>query len=137
VATGIALISATFGIGGGAGLVLSGLIVDHLSYEWIFWFGLAVVLVAIVATRLFVPESPVKSPARIDWTGAALLSAGLVSLLLAVSEGNRWGWASPEIIGLFAAAFAILASWARFEARTREPLVTSTRCACAASGPPT
>ncbi len=37
VATGIGLISATFGIGGGAGLVLSGLIVDHLAYEWIFW----------------------------------------------------------------------------------------------------
>ena len=39
VATGIGLISATFGIGGGAGLVLSGLIVDNLSYRWIFWFG--------------------------------------------------------------------------------------------------
>jgi EmrB/QacA subfamily drug resistance transporter len=123
VATGIGLISATFGIGGGAGLVLSGLIVDHLSYEWIFWFGFAVVAVAIVATRLFVPESPVKSPARIDWTGAALLSAGLVCLLLAVSEGNRWGWTSPEILGLFAAAAAILILWARFEARAPEPLV--------------
>ena len=76
VATGIGLISATFGIGGGAGLVLSGLIVDHLSYEWIFWFGLAVVLVAIVATHLFIPESPVKSPARIDWAGAACCRPG-------------------------------------------------------------
>src|SRR5919107_3818532 len=53
VATGIGLISATFGIGGGAGLVLSGLIVDHLSYRWIFWFGLVVVLVAMVAAHLF------------------------------------------------------------------------------------
>ena len=74
VATGIGLISATFGIGGGAGLVLSGLIVDHLSYRWIFWFGLVVVVIAMVATRLFVPESPVKSPARIDFAGAALAS---------------------------------------------------------------
>jgi EmrB/QacA subfamily drug resistance transporter len=123
VATGIGLISATFGIGGGAGLVLSGLIVDHLSYEWIFWFGLIMVIVAIVATHLFVPESPVKSPARIDWTGAALLSAGLVCLLLAVSEGERWGWGSPEIIGLFAVAAVILVVWVRLERRTREPLV--------------
>ena len=52
VATGIGLISATFGIGGGAGLVLSGLIVDHLSYRWIFWFGLVVVIIATVATHL-------------------------------------------------------------------------------------
>ena len=123
VATGIGLISATFGIGGGAGLVLSGVIVDHLSYEWIFWLGFAVVAVAIVATHFFVPESPVKSPARIDFAGAGLLSAGLVFLLLAVSEGNRWGWGSPEILGLFTAAVAVLAYWVRFEQRVPEPLV--------------
>ena len=123
VATGIGLISATFGIGGGAGLVLSGLIVDHLSYEWIFWFGFAVVVVAIVATHFFVPESPVKSPARIDWTGTALLSTGLVCLLLAVSEGARWGWGSAPIVGLFAGAVVILAIWVRFEQRVPEPLV--------------
>jgi EmrB/QacA subfamily drug resistance transporter len=123
VATGIGLISATFGIGGGGGLVLSGLIVDHLSYEWIFWFGFAVVVLAIVATHLWVPESPVKAPARIDFAGAALLSAALVCLLLALSEGGRWGWGSPEIVGLFAAAAAILAGWVSFERRLPAPLV--------------
>ena len=123
VATGIGLISATFGIGGAAGLVLSGLIVDHLSYEWIFWLGFAVVVVAIVATHFFVPESPVKSPAKIDFAGAGLFSAGLVFLLLAVSEGNRWGWGSPEILGLFAAAALVLAYWVHFEQRVAEPLV--------------
>jgi EmrB/QacA subfamily drug resistance transporter len=123
VATGIGLISATFGIGGGGGLVLSGLIVDNLSYEWIFWFGFVVVALAIVATHLWVPESPVKSPARIDFAGAALLSAALVCLLLALSEGGRWGWGSPEIVGLFAAAAALLAVWVRFEQRVPEPLV--------------
>jgi EmrB/QacA subfamily drug resistance transporter len=123
VASGIGLISATFGIGGGAGLVLSGLIVDHLSYRWIFWFGLVVVLIATVATHLFVPESPVKSPARIDFTGAALLSGGLTSLLLAVSEGNRWGWGSPQIMGLFAVAAVLLVVWVLFEQRAHEPLV--------------
>jgi EmrB/QacA subfamily drug resistance transporter len=123
VATGIGLISATFGIGGGAGLVLSGLIVDHLSYRWIFWFGLVVVLIAMVAAHLFVPESPVKSPARIDFGGAALLSAGLTSMLLAVSEGNRWGWGSAPILGLFAAAAVILFVWVIYERRAPEPLV--------------
>ena len=123
VASGIGLISATFGIGGGAGLVLSGLIVDHLSYRWIFWFGLVVVLIATIATHLFVPESPVKSPARIDFAGAALLSGGLTCLLLAVSEGNRWGWGSPQIIGLFAAAAILLVVWLLFEQRAHEPLV--------------
>jgi EmrB/QacA subfamily drug resistance transporter len=123
VAAGIGLISATFGIGGGAGLVLSGVIVDHLSYEWLFWLGLGVVVPATVATHLFVPESPVKSPARIDWGGAALLSAGLVALLVAVSEGNSWGWSSARVVGLFAAAALLLSAWVAFEQRVREPLV--------------
>jgi len=98
-------------------------IVDNLSYEWIFWFGFVVVLIAIVATRLFVPESPVKSPARVDYLGAVLLSGGLVCLLVAVSEGNRWHWGSGRIIALFAAAVALLVIWVRYEQRTREPLV--------------
>ncbi|MFP5379382.1 MAG: MFS transporter [Vicinamibacteria bacterium] len=123
VATGIGLISATFGIGGGAGLVLSGLIVDNLSYEWLFWFGLVVVVIAIIATHLFVPESPVKTPSRIDWGGAALLSAGLIALLVAVSEGNSWGWDSVRVIGLFAAAAILLSIWVIFETRVAQPLV--------------
>jgi EmrB/QacA subfamily drug resistance transporter len=123
VASGIGLISATFGIGGGGGLVLSGVIVDHLSYEWIFWFGLIVVLIAMVATHLFVPESPIKTPAKIDWGGAALLSAGLVSLLLGVSEGDNWGWGSPGIIGLFVAAGVLFAAWLWLERRVPEPLI--------------
>jgi EmrB/QacA subfamily drug resistance transporter len=123
VATGIGLISATFGVGGGAGLVLSGVIVDHLSYEWIFWLGLVAAAIAAVATRLFVPESPVKTPASIDWVGAVLLSAGLCALLLAISEGNGWGWGSARIVGLFGAAAVLLVIWALFELRVQQPLV--------------
>jgi EmrB/QacA subfamily drug resistance transporter len=123
VATAIGLISATFGIGGGAGLVISGLIVDNAAYEWIFWLALIVVIPATIATHRFIPESPVKSPARIDWGGAALLSGGLVSLLVAVSEGNAWGWSSAPFIGLIVAATVLIAAWVGFEARHPEPLV--------------
>ena len=123
VATGIGLISATFGIGGGTGLVLSGVIVDHLSYEWIFWSGLIVVVIAIVATHLFVPESPVKSPARIDWVGAVLFSTGLICLLVGVSQGNTWGWGSIRVLGLLVATPLVLAVWIAWERRVRQPLV--------------
>ena len=123
VAVGIGLISATFGIGGGAGLVLSGVIVDHLDYEWIFWLALIVVSGAIVAAHRFVPASPVRSPARIDWAGAALLSAGLVALLLAVGEGNSWGWGSARVVSLFAVAAVVLVAWIGYERRAPQPLV--------------
>ncbi|HEX8854225.1 MAG TPA: MFS transporter [Thermoleophilaceae bacterium] len=123
VASGIGLISATFGIGGGAGLVISGLLVDHLNYEWIFWLGLIFVAIAIVATHRYVPESPVKAKAKIDWLGAALMSVGLVALLIGVSEGNSWGWGSDRVLGLFAASIVILAIWVWVETRVEEPLV--------------
>jgi EmrB/QacA subfamily drug resistance transporter len=123
VAQGIGLISATFGIGGAAGLVLAGVIVDHLPYEWIFWIALIVTLIAIVCTLLFVPESPIKVPAKIDWVGAILLSVGLGSLLLAISEGPRWGWTSARILGLFAVSVAAFIAWVRFELRVPAPLV--------------
>jgi EmrB/QacA subfamily drug resistance transporter len=123
VAAGIGLISATFGIGGGVGLVAAGLIVDHLSYEWIFWIGLIVTSIAIVATVLFVPESPIKVPAKIDWAGALLLSVGLAALLLGISEGPRWGWGSPRVVAGFATAAVSLYAWVRWELRVAQPLV--------------
>jgi predicted MFS family arabinose efflux permease len=98
-------------------------IVDNLSYEWIFWLGLLVIAVAGVATHFFVPESPVKTPAKIDWAGAALLSGTLGSLLLGVSEGNSWGWTSAPVLGLFAVAAVLGALWVRFELRVPQPLV--------------
>ena len=123
VAAAIGLISATFGIGGGGGLVLAGVLVDHLSWEWIFWVGLAMTIVATLATHYFVPESPIKVPARIDWTGAALLSAALTALLLAVSQGNSWGWGSERVVGLLVASAVVALVWIRFEMRHPEPLV--------------
>jgi EmrB/QacA subfamily drug resistance transporter len=123
VAGSIGLMSAILGIGGGAGIVLAGVIVDHLSYHWLFWFPLVAVAVATVTTALFVPESPVKAPARINWRAAALLSAGLAAVLLAVSQGPGWGWASARMLALAAAGLAVLAAWVRVELASPEPLV--------------
>ena len=123
VATSIGLISATFGIGGGLGLVLSGVMVDHLSVEWIFWSSLVVTAFAAWATWRYVPESPVRVEARIDWRGAALLSLALGSLLLGVSEGNARGCGSTGVRGLFAAAAVLGAAFIAFERRAPEPMI--------------
>ncbi|MCZ4494100.1 MAG: hypothetical protein QOH30_3356 [Baekduia sp.] len=123
VAGGIALISAILGIGGGLGIVLAGPIVDAFSYHWLFWFPLMLVVVATVMTVLFVPESPIKVPGRINWAGAALLSAWLVCLLVGISEGSGWGWLDARTLGLLAAAAVLLVAWIANEQRADEPLV--------------
>jgi len=81
------------------------------------------VVVAAVATALFVPESPIKAPSRINWLAAALLSAGLAAVLLAISEAPSWGWGSARTIGLTAFGFVVLAIWVWVELRSRDPLV--------------
>src|SRR3954452_23347788 len=123
IAQGIALISAILGIGGGLGIVLAGPIVDALSYHWLFWFPLVLVVIATVTTVLFVPESPIKVPGRVNVGGALLLSAWLVCLLVAISEGSSWGWTDGRILGLFVAALVLLVAWVRNEQRAAEPLV--------------
>jgi MFS family permease len=119
----VGLISAVFVVGGGLGLVLSGLLLDHGSWRGIFVAGAVLVGAAAVLVRVFVPESPVKTESRVDVPGALLLSGGLVSLLLALTEGDSWGWSSARTLGLFALAAALLVCWGAVELRVAEPMV--------------
>jgi EmrB/QacA subfamily drug resistance transporter len=123
VGVGIGLLSAVFGVGGGLGIVFSGLIVDHLSWRWLFILGAIPVAISVVLVHRFVPESPIKTPSRIDYVGASLLSAGLVCLLLALTEGESWGWGSARIGLLFGASAVLLAAWVFAELRVPEPMV--------------
>jgi MFS family permease len=123
VAPALAALSGSFGIGAGLGLVLSGPILDLLSWDWLFWAGGVVVVAALAGTLLLVPESPVREPARIDWIGAVLLAAGLVALLTGVSKAESWGWGDTTTIGLITAGAVVLAAWLWAETRVPEPLV--------------
>jgi MFS family permease len=122
VRSSIGLISATAGIGGGLGLVLGGLLVDHATYHWIFWIGAAVATLAALAAELLIPESPVRTPGKVDLRGAAILALGLTLPLYAIAQANSWGWGSLRTLGLILAGLAVLAVWVEVERRTPEPL---------------
>jgi EmrB/QacA subfamily drug resistance transporter len=123
VATGIGLISAVFGIGGGLGIALAGVIVDNISWRWLFIIPSFAIAAAIVMVHRFIPESPIKKASRVDIPGTVLLSIGLVSLLLSLTEGEHWGWGSTRIVGLFVVSAAALVTWVFVERRMPEPLV--------------
>jgi MFS family permease len=110
-------------VGGALGFLLSGLLVDLFSPAAIFWFLFAFAGLLLIATAAWVQESPERAPGNVDVSGAVLVSAGLVAVLLAISKGNDWGWASAGIIGLFVAAVTLLALFAVVETRAREPLI--------------
>src|SRR5207245_2855242 len=88
VGVAIGLISAVFGVGGGLGIVLSGLIVDHASWRWLFIVGSIPTAIAVVLVHRFVPESPIKTESKVDFLGATLMSLRLISVLVAVEEGE-------------------------------------------------
>ena len=126
VAGSIGLLSAILGVGAGVGIVGSGVILEHLSWHWLFWIPLVVIVVAAVFTWRFVPESPVRVAGRVNWRAAALMTVGICAALLAVSEATTWGWGSAKTLGLLAAGLVVCAVWVAVEARSRQPLVDMT-----------
>jgi EmrB/QacA subfamily drug resistance transporter len=126
VAGSIGLLSSILGVGAGVGIVLSGVIVEHLNYHWLFWIPLVATLIAAVATWRFIPESPVRVPGGIKWPAAALMTVGISTVLLAISETTRWGWGSPKTIGLILVGMAFSAVWIAVEVRSRNPLIDMT-----------
>jgi EmrB/QacA subfamily drug resistance transporter len=123
IPTGIAMLGATAGIGGAIGLPLGGLLVDQASYHWIFWISAAMGVIATITTIRFVPESPLRSPGKVDYAGAGILAVGLSAVLIAVSRANDWGWASDKTLGLVAVGVLVLAVFVAFERRHEAPLV--------------
>ena len=123
VPTGIALLGAIAAIGSGIGLPLGGVLVDGPGYHWIFWLGAIMGVLATITTHLFVPESPVRTPGRVDFAGAGILAAGLTALLIGISHGADWGWGSGRTLGLLVAGVLVLVGFVFFERRTREPLI--------------
>jgi EmrB/QacA subfamily drug resistance transporter len=123
VSGAVGIIASLSAVGAGLGIVFAGPIVNALNYHWLFWLPMIIIIVAAVAAAFFVPESPVRTPGRISWTPALLLSAWLVALLVALSEAPVWGWVSVKVIGLLVAAVVIAVVWVISESRAATPLI--------------
>jgi MFS family permease len=118
-----ALISAMLGIGGALGLPLAGLLADNVDYHVLFWIGAVGAVVSLVMVALLVGEPEPGEARHVDLPGIVLLAAGLVCLVLPLSEGGTWGWTDPRTLGLLALAVVLLAALVPVERRTPNPLV--------------
>ncbi|MEU9401836.1 MFS transporter [Streptomyces sp. NPDC048242] len=119
----MALMSSSIGVGGGLALPAAALVAQHTDWHVLFYGAAGLGVLAIALTLLVVPESPARAEGSFDLLGALGLSAGLVLLLLPVTKGSDWGWASGTTLGLFGAAVAVLLLWGVYELRTAAPLV--------------
>ncbi|MEU1271162.1 MFS transporter [Streptomyces sp. NPDC005799] len=119
----VALMSSTVGIGAALGLPLAALVVQYADWHTMFWLTSALGALGVTAVWWAVRESPAREPGRFDVVGALGLAAGLVSLLLGVSQGGEWGWGSARVVGLFAGSVVIMALWWWQQLRAERPLV--------------
>ena len=103
--------------------MLGAVIVEDLSWHWLFWAPLVVTLLAALATWRYVPESPVRSPGHVNWLAAALMSLGMCCVLIAIAQTTVWGWGGTKTIALLAAGAVVIAAWIWVEVHSREPLV--------------
>ncbi|MGW5417497.1 MFS transporter [Actinomadura geliboluensis] len=124
ITTAIGIVSATMGVGGSAGMIVTGLIAARTdSHHPVFWITAALAAGALALVAVLARDVGVRAGGRPDFAGAVLLAAWLVCLLLAISEGNAWGWTSGGVLGLFGAAAALCAVWVAVQLRVRAPLV--------------
>jgi EmrB/QacA subfamily drug resistance transporter len=122
-ARAIGVWGGVFGLSMALGPVAGGALVDSVGWRGIFWVNIPVGIAAIALTALFVPESRSDRHRRPDPLGQLLIIVLLASLTYAIIEGPGSGWASPEIVSLFAVAAAALALFLPYERRRGDPLI--------------
>ena len=120
----MSIVSSTLAVGGVVGLLVTGLMTrDGGDYHRPFWVGLAIAVASLALAAWALPGRPASATGRVDWWGAAVLGAGLVLLLLPLSQGHTWGWGTPRTVGCLVGAAVVLAGWVVLQRRSAEPLV--------------
>jgi EmrB/QacA subfamily drug resistance transporter len=114
---------AVGGFGAAAGVLLGGVLTDWLAWEWIFFVNIPVGLGALALAPVLLGESRDTRVKTFDALGAVLVTGGLTTLVLGITQGSDWGWSSGRTIGVFVAAAVLLFGFVGWEQRAAEPLM--------------
>jgi EmrB/QacA subfamily drug resistance transporter len=116
---------AAIAVGGGAvGLVVGGMLVEWLSWPWIFFVNVPVGIAAFFFSLRYVPESKDEHAHKsFDVAGATAVTGGLVALVYGIVRSAEAGWGSAEVLGFLTLAVVLLIAFVVIESRSAEPLV--------------
>jgi EmrB/QacA subfamily drug resistance transporter len=120
----VGVLGSVFAIASVAGPLLGGFFVDNASWRWVFTVNIPIGIVAMVVTQRYLHLPARRVRHRIDLEGAALLVAGVSSLLLGlVWGGDEYGWSSPTTLGMLAVGVALTGAFIAWERHAEEPLL--------------
>src|SRR4051794_3971725 len=112
------------GLGGTLGVVAGGVLVDSLSWQWVFFVNVPIVLALVALIPVFVPDVRLSVGRRtFDTVGAVLGTAGLMSVVYGVVRSEPSGWGSFEVVGVLTAGVLLLGAFVVVERRSAAPLV--------------
>jgi EmrB/QacA subfamily drug resistance transporter len=121
--TALGIWGATTGASVAVGPLVGGVLVEHISWQSIFFVNLPIGVAAIAVTLRMVGESKDPNPAPIDWAGLVTFSAALFALVFALVRGNAEGWGSGIIVGLLVGAAVLLIVFVAVERRLQHPML--------------
>ena len=104
------------------GPIVGGAVTQSIDWHWIFWINVPIGVVAAILGVRMLPES-YGAPERLDLVGVGLVTAGVVSLVWALSRASDVGWSSVEVVGTLIAGAALLGGFVVWESSVREPMV--------------
>jgi EmrB/QacA subfamily drug resistance transporter len=118
------LFGAVFGVASVGGPLLGGVIVQTISWRWIFYVNLPVGVVALAVLGATLPSSGARGRPSIDYLGAGLLASGLSAIVLVTSlGGTTWAWGSAEVVLVGALGLGLIGLFLAAERRAREPVL--------------
>jgi len=121
----LAVWGAIAGAGGAIGLLLGGVIVDLLSWRWVFFVNVPIGAVVLALAPRVVPESRSESVSKggYDIEGAIAATLGTITLVFTLIKADSWGWTSGRTLAGFAIAAVLIVTFLRIERRHDDPLV--------------
>jgi EmrB/QacA subfamily drug resistance transporter len=115
---------AVFGVSSVAGPLLGGWITDAISWRWIFYINVPVGIAALILTTISLKMPLPRRQHAIDYLGAAIVVAGVSSLLLYLNwAGEHWGWGDPRALALLIASIVLTVVFVLAENRAQEPVL--------------
>ncbi|MDF2570385.1 MAG: ribZ, partial [Sporomusa sp.] len=119
----LGMIGTIVALGSLSGPSLGGVLVEHFGWHAIFFVNIPVGLLGYAGVQFILPYDKDLRQEKIDYVGAALFTAGMVSFLLALSYGTEWGWVSVSTLGCIAFAFTMFGLFIWYERKIDEPML--------------